>query len=629
MCGLLGVVGERLVGHVRREWATFSRVLAHRGPDDFGTLEVRSPPALFLHWRLAVLDLSARSRQPFATPDGRLHLLYNGEIYNYVELRRELERAGRRFTTTGDTEVLLAAWQKWGESALGRLVGMFAFAMVDQAAGTLTLVRDPFGIKPLYWAAPGGEFAFASEIKALLPLPGVQRDAEPRRVRGYLLDGLTDDGEETFLRGIRQLPAGHVMSIPLDRAAPAAAPAARRWFRLQPVRFQGSLDEAAAMIRDQFLDSVALHLRSDVRVGTALSGGIDSSAVVMSMRRLQGNTIDLHCFSHVTDDPAINEERWADLVGDAAGAMVHKAKPTARELLADLDALIRAQDEPFVTTSIYAQYRVYKLAAAHGLKVMLDGQGGDELFAGYRHFLAARMATLVRGGRGLSAARMGVGFLRASGPAGLRHLPKAGRLLARRLGRGGSSDPPWLEPAWFAAHGAGPAAPERTPDDGKGGRLHAALRDAIERQSLPALLRFQDRNSMAFSVEARVPFLTVGLAETALGLPEEYLVGPDATTKCVLRRALRGIVPERVLDRRDKIGFETPQRQWLAELRPALEGILGGETARTIPALRHESMMAALDNDRAGVAGPAWRWLNLVRWAELLNVRFEPAPRHG
>jgi asparagine synthase (glutamine-hydrolysing) len=642
MCGIMGVLGRALARHVAAGRRRYLSVLGHRGPDDHGWLVLRGAEAhagrdidldgadaLFLHRRLAVLDPTERGWQPFASPDRRHYLLYNGEIYNYLELREELEAAGHEFRSRCDTEVLLAACRQWGPEALPRLVGMFAFAIVDSASRELFLARDPFGIKPLYHTSAGGGFAFASEIKALLGLPGVSRRARPGAVRDYLLSGHSDQGEETFFEDIVQLLPGHVLRVELDDAR---RPRVERYGGVEIGSVRDlSLDDAAADLRRMFLRNVELHLRSDVRVGTALSGGIDSSSIVMAMRHVQGRSLDLHAFSYVAGEDAIDEERWIDVAGAAAGACVHKVRPTADELREDVDRLVTAHDEPFGSTSIYAQYRVFRLAHEQGVKVLLDGQGADELFGGYPPYLGAAMASLLTRGRLGRAVSLWSHALRRDGPAAWRHLVKAGwaaarpALAGRVAARPRLRPPDWLQTAWFDRCGVrgrmleGPAHRDRLRDE-----LHRTLVST----SLPALLRYEDRNSMAFSIESRVPFLTCSLASYVLSLPEEHIIGLDGTSKLVLRRAMRGLVPESILARRDKVGFATPERSWMRSLRPWVLEVLGSEAARRLPVFRHDALRrrveALLDGTRR-FDNTAWRWVNLVRWAELLDVRFDRA----
>ncbi len=636
MCGIFGVVGEKLAQHVLEHRASYLGVLAHRGPDGHGSLAIANGTArledtpssngavdaLFLHWRLAVLDPTERGRQPFASDDHRRFLVFNGEVYNYIELRAELEAVGLRFESQCDTEVLLKACEHWGDAALKKLVGMFAFALVDLDRSELVLARDCFGIKPLFYTLAGEGFAFASEIKALIDLPGVRRVADPQSVYDYLRWGMTDHTDRTFFRGIRQLAPGHRLRLSLEK------PGAFDVERFDAIEMgevqQISFADASRRVCERFVHNVKLHLRSDVRVGTALSGGIDSSSIVMAMRHLQGDALDLHCFSHVTDDRAINEEPWVDLVGKAAGATTLKVRPSADELREDIDRLIRVQDEPFGSTSIYAQYRVYELASQHGIKVMLDGQGADELLGGYRRYLAARMTSLLRQGRWLKALALASASLRRAGPAGLRDVPTAvARLAAYAMIGRQPRDPSWLDMAWCARHGVARDAITSPlhPD-----RLRSELFDGLVRTSLPALLRYEDRNAMAFSIESRVPFLTNAFAALSLSLPEEYVIAPDGTSKAVFRRAMRGIVPDAILDRRDKIGFETPEKAWLSTMRPWLGEVIESGAAQAVRVLRLAPVRAEVDVILAGKGrstGPLWRWANLIRWADLLDVRFD------
>jgi asparagine synthase (glutamine-hydrolysing) len=642
MCGIAGVIGPGTTETARPLLASPLRTLKHRGPDDLGWLvdtpqglqggrgELPSAPfhALLLHRRLSILDLSSSGWQPMTTPDRKVAITFNGEIYNYVELREELLREGCSFHSHSDTEVLLQACVHWGPSVLRRLVGMFAFALLDTRRRTLFLARDSFGIKPLYYFHAGETFAFASEIKALLGLPFVRRRINPQRFYEFMRFGRTDHGGETFFAEIQQLPAAHYLELSLD--SPRSADPVRYWDLGGSERLDLSFDEAATHLRKLFLDNIQLHLRSDVPVGAALSGGIDSSAIVAAMRAIHPQA-DLHTFSFIADDPAVSEEKWVDLVGGHTRSVVHKVRASPEELAADLDDLIRTQDEPFGSTSIYAQYRVFQLARQKGITVMLDGQGADELLAGYRPYLAARIASLVRQGRFLQAFRFAKrastlpgcsGVFRLLLQAGSLLFPPGCKALAHRL-LGDSLMPAWLNGAWFHAHGVtAPSAYCRAQRD----VLREQLRETVVTTSLPMLLRFEDRNSMASSIESRVPFLTPSLAEFVMRLPEEYILGADGTSKNVFRKAMRGLVPDAILDRRDKIGFATPERRWLTALRPWVDATLGSDRARSIPALNPAAMQQEW---RAVLEGKqpfdfrVWRWLNLIRWADQLDVRFD------
>jgi asparagine synthase (glutamine-hydrolysing) len=640
MCGIAGCVVSARSG-VEAGWLrAMSDAMRHRGPDDEGwlqwspsdgapqpsrALDDRPASVGFAHLRLAIIDLTEGGWQPRCTPDGRWSMVFNGEIYNYLELRTELEELGHTFTSESDSEVLLAAFVEWGVAGLYRLVGMFAFAVLDVQERRLTLVRDFFGIKPLYLATWPGGLGFASEIKALLSLPTVSLRPSAQAVLDYLEHGAVDHGVQTMFADVRRVPPAHVATVSLDR--PDNVELRRYWSLPAQQTHELSFGEATDRVRAVFLENLALHLRSDVPVGTALSGGVDSSAIVAGLRAIGGPALDIRAFSYVADDPLINEERWLDLAGSAASARITKVTPSPEDLVADLDELIHAQDEPFGSTSIYAQHRVFRLAAENGVKVMLDGQGADELLAGYRPYLSARIAGMLRGGDLRGARRL------ADRAAALPGAPSSRRLLSvaaasllptsavsglKRRTTSGRSAQRWLDRDWFADHGA----LNRHPVD-RATTLRAALGRDLETSSLPGLLRYEDRNSMAFSIESRVPFLTPAMAELVLGLPEEHLLAADGTTKSVFKAAMRGIVPDPILDRRDKIGFATPEQQWLQAMKAWVDTTLGEADPARVPGLRLDAVRQEWQRvveGRTPFGWQVWRWLNLIRWTEIMGV---------
>ncbi len=644
MCGIAGILERSPQDDLPARIGAAAATLQHRGPDDLGFLgwngedaprigrepEVCAGARLSLvHRRLSILDLSDASWQPMGSPDGRYHLSFNGEIYNFRELRAQLETAGRRFTSSGDTEVLLAAWERWGPDAVSRLTGMFAFALLDTRERVLWLVRDLFGIKPLYYCHRPGRFAFASEIGALLPLADMRAQMHAGRVYDYLHFGLADHDGHTMFEGVRRLPPAHLLAIPLD--APATADPERYHHFDLDRRTELPFDRAAEQLRETFLESVRLHLRSDVPVGAALSGGIDSSAIVHCIRHLQPDQ-ELHAISYIADDPRISEEPHIRTAARSARAELHLCHPAAEDLPRDLDALIAAQDEPFVSTSIYAQRRVFELARERGIKVMLDGQGADELLAGYRPYVSARLGAMLRGGDLGGAAGLLSAYRRLPGATG-RELaygladvlvPRPAERAVRAL-TGKQHRPDWLDCAWFGDRGVAldwpiPRVRERD-------ALRHVLHADLTRWKLPLLLRYEDRNSMACSIESRVPFLTRSMAELALSLPEPFLIGRDGTSKRVFRAAMRGLVPDSILDRRDKIGFATPEHRWLEQLSDWVEQTLASETAHALPFLRIAHMRERWRRRHAGsqdVGFPVWRVLNLIRWAALHGMRADP-----
>ena len=643
MCGIAGVLrasGRRDGGRWIRSANTS---LERRGPNDVGYLgwssgarpcatrdvrQVEDDACILLHRRLSILDTSTCGWQPMQSADGRFSIVFNGEIYNYLELRAELERAGATFQSRSDTEVLLELYARLGKDALLRCVGMFALAILDLQRRCLFLARDYFGIKPLYYTLAGGQFAFASEPAALLDLEGVSHEVRADGLYDYLRFGITDAGSTTLWRDVQQLPAAHFMEVPLDLMT---EPQLRRFWSIPPYEPRDiGFREASEELRALFLDSVRLHLRSDVPLGSCLSGGIDSSAIVMGMRRQLGPEAPIHTFSYVASDERVSEEKWMRLVSDGARTSAHYTRPTENDLIAALPDLIRCQGEPFGSTSIYAQYAVFQAAAERGMTVMLDGQGADELLGGYWNFLAARIASLVGTGHLWSGARL---FRRGARYPGIT----AGRLASmavgtlvpasvQALGRqviGRSLTPSWLSAAWLERQGVRTASPWRRNGPH---HLYSQLQQSLESVSLPMLLRYEDRNSMRFSIESRVPFLTHRIAELILSLPESYIVNDAGERKSVFRAAMRGIVPDAILDRRDKIGFQTSESQWLRRLAPWVREVLGNEVAHAIPAFDHAAVSREYEAFVAGqrpLGAHVWRWINVILWAQEFGAVFQ------
>jgi len=638
MCGIAGLLLQKPRSVDRELVARISQRLRHRGPDDCGYLTLGKGPArasreytpdptttaLLVHQRLSIIDLSRGGWQPMKSPDGRYYIAYNGEIYNYIELKRELESSGAVFHTTSDTEVVIAALARWGTGALSRFKGMFAIAFLDTRDRKLLLARDPFGIKPLYFTNWQDGFAFASEIKPLLDLPGVGRQIDPGRAFDYLRFGLTDHGDGSLLASIRQVPPAHFMEVPLDASSTPRPTAYWKPGLAEPNH--DSIKANATRLRRMFLESVSLHLRSDVPLGCALSGGIDSSAIVGAIRHLSPSA-EIHAFNYVADDERLSEAKWASIVATASGATLHQTSPLSGNLVEELESLIDSQEEPFGSISIFAQHRVFRLARENGIKVMLDGQGADELLGGYLPYLSARAATLARSGRLAKLA----GFIRAAsrttGTPVFSILARTANYLLppdmqepfrKILGR--QLTPSWLNMNWFRDRGVSPADQDYTPDRDV---LHSSLLRTLTETSLPHLLRYEDRNSMAHSIESRVPFLLPEISDFALSLPEDQLISSTGTTKSVFRTAMRGIVPDPVLDRSDKIGFAVPDRKWLIELDPWVKNILKGGIQLNLPFINHAEMNKEWDAIAAGKRRfdlNSWRWVNFLEWARRFDA---------
>jgi asparagine synthase (glutamine-hydrolysing) len=547
MCGIAGIAGGASPDRSLLE--RMAATMANRGPDGEGFWSDDTAGLAFR--RLAIIDLHERSNQPLHL--GPLHLTLNGEIYNYRELRDELRGLGHEFETEGDAEVLLHAWAEWGDRALERVNGMFGFAVWDEAQAALTLATDPFGEKPLYYAVAGERVVYGSEIKAILHDAAVAAAPDDEAVALFLTRGAMPEIHRSFFRGVERLPAAHVLTWK------AGVTRVRRYWTPQPAEHPAAYDDAVELLRDLLLDSITLRLRSDVPVGTSLSGGIDSSTVVALSAKLAGDH-RRHAFTASFPGFARDEWRFAAEVAERAGVVEHhRVEPTPASLVEDLPRLVLDHEEPVGSLSIYAQWRVMAAAKEAGVTVLLDGQGGDELFAGYPTAVgyALRSVPRLQALRELAGSPARAGSLAQS--FAMDFLPDPARRLYRRR-----SATAYAAPALVA---------ETAPRErlllrlGDGSPLGRELLAETFDTSLPSLLRYADRSSMAHSREVRLPFLDRRIAELALSLPAPFLYR-DGTTKRILRDAGRGLVPDAILDRTDKVGFEPPQRAWLED--PAL-----------------------------------------------------------
>lgn len=644
MCGIAGLLYTDNRKRIDPNWLeSLGSSLQHRGPDDFGFLGwndskgavVASSAAMldgiraaFIHRRLSIIDTSKSGWQPMQTNDGVYSIVLNGEIYNYLELRAELEMEGYVFHSHSDTEVLLKGYAQWGKSVLPRLIGMFAFAVLDLKRRCLFLARDPFGIKPLYCYVGEDIFGFASETTTLLQYPGISRRVNAARLYNYLRFDITDYGDETFWADIHQIPAANYLEIQLDGNYTFSP---QHYWQIPPYQpLDISYDEATKRLRDLFVDSVRLHLRSDVSVGACLSGGIDSSSIVMVMREVLGAAGEINTFSYIPTDAQVSEEHWMNIVVSQAATRTQNTRPNAFDLVESLPDLIRSQGEPFGSTSIFAQYKVFELASQAGIKVMLDGQGADEILGGYWAFISARIASHLAQGHWVEAVQLyrhsctSLGISRRnllSMAIGLQLPPILQTIGYGLIGR--DLRPAWMNNQWF--HDRDVLQSPMWKVDGRN-HMHSQLVDSLQRLTLPKLLRYEDRNSMRFSIESRVPFLTIPIVEFIYALPEQYIIDQSGITKAVFRSAMRGLVPDTILDRRDKIGFTTPESSWFETLAPWIEQRLKSEDARKIPVfdLRNlENVWQSILSGRRSWGTAIWRLINLIEWANIFNADFD------
>lgn len=603
MCGISALFAKKLLNaSAARQIFSMTQAIRHRGPDDEGYVffgagttvlggentpceaygknfpylpeyKINSIPfhcfAALGHRRLAILDLSAAGHQPMSTPDRRYWITYNGEVYNYLEIRLELEKLGHRFITQSDTEVILHAYAEWGAQCLHHFNGMFAFVIFDRQDRKLFAARDRFGVKPLYiWESPEGYAAFASEIKQFTVLPGWNPAMHGQCVYDYLNWGIKNHTEDSFFQGVKQLGGGKYIETALDSLLLQP----KTWYNLKPKPFQGTFEDAAERFGLLLVDAVRLRLRADVAVGSCLSGGLDSSAIVCIANKLlreQNSAEKQMTFTACSDVARFDEKDFADIVVKHTGVKAHYTYPALMNLLQISSDLIWCQDEPFGSTSMYAQWCVFELVKKNGVKVILDGQGSDEQLAGYHGFFGNHFFDLLMGLQWRNLFKemaIAKGMHTALQPLPLllnKLTPNALRQPIRKFLGKTSSHADWFCMERLKADRRDPLR-----QDPNKSVQHQSLQQLM-RSSLPMLLHWEDRNSMAHSVESRTPFLDYRLVEFTLGLPGEFKIS-EGWTKKVMREAMKGILPEEIRLRIDKKGFVTAEEEWVKKKAPQL-----------------------------------------------------------
>ena len=565
MCGIFGVVSAAPVAAGVLERA--QDIQKHRGPDAqrVQRLQVGRWHVGLAHQRLAIIDLSAAGAQPMLSPSGRSLLTYNGEVYNYLELRGELEKRGVVFRTRTDTEVIAAACEEYGiEQALQLMNGMWAFVWINLEERRIFIARDRFGVKPLYLCQRDDLFAFASEIKTLVRALRLRCAVNARAVATYLKALQQDTSEETFFEGVVKLAAGHYAE--LDGAAGTPVPRISRYWTLdgagEPPSERAAIEETHALLAD----AARLRLRSDVPVGVLLSGGLDSSAIAALVNERLGPDSDLTFISAVSDDPATDESPFIYTVARHLARPIREVRlEFPREQILPLIGRVTEQcDEPIGAFSCVAQNLLMQKARELGVTVLLSGQGADEVFCGYRKYAAFQLQALARAGHWLAAMRLFAGFVQQGTVLRQFNMADARRYL-----------PQWTAPR--IPDVAGPALqgqPLLCPPLGSRDDLRDRQRADVESLSIPALTHWEDRNSMAWSHEVRNPFLDFRLVRFGINLPMNLKIR-SGWTKYVLRRAVQSSLPPSIVWRRDKRGFSTPEARMLRnELRTSVEELL-------------------------------------------------------
>jgi asparagine synthase (glutamine-hydrolysing) len=609
MCGIFGILGS-----VDKELlSAMSKALNHRGPDDNGFFLGKN--VALGNTRLSITDVKG-GHQPIHNEDSTMWITFNGEIYNFRELRSELEKSGHKFYTHSDTEVIVHAYEEWKENCVENFNGMWAFAIWDSVKKRLVLSRDRLGIKPLYYFSDGRHFVFASEIKALLLDKSVPKTPNDKMIYEYLLYGFHDHTEQTFFSEVRRLLPAHNLVIDENGIV-----AKKYWdipFNNKKIESSNINDNTYA---EQFLglfkDSVRTQLISEVPLGTCLSGGLDSSSIAcMIDQLLGGNTTTCEHAAMLTedrqetftagfDDEKADEREYAEEVNQQIGAEKHLVFPTSRQLWDDVSKLVYFQEEPFLGTSVYAHWSVMKLAGQK-VKVVLDGQGGDELLAGYLVYHLVFIQNLLKKKKIISFVKESLLSLDIIAPSLRYYLfwsyPKRLKEIKALLNRVFVSE--------FASTKQETALTKY--ED-----LPELMYRDVTTTNLPALLRYEDKNSMAFSIESRVPFLDHRLVEYVFSLPVTQKL-KNGWTKRVLRNAMKGVIPEKVRKRRKKSAFATPQETWLKELGKEIREVFASSRFRDRKYFNQQEVLKKFDEFCGGRSRRhhdiIWRMLNLELW---------------
>lgn len=563
MCGITGVISYE--ENIRDLLLKAQRIQQHRGPDAYGICQhqINQWQVGLGHQRLSILDLTEAGSQPMTSKDGNSWIVYNGEVYNYREIRCELENLGHHFRGESDTEVVLAALEQWGvNEALARFNGMWAFAWLDGRNNRLVLSRDRVGVKPLYFFLQDDSLYFASEIKTIIEITGRKFSLNHQIIGEYLIQSLLETSNETFFEGIEKIPAASYGVI--DLSTEVLRMDIKSYWNLGTQKVVNiSEDNLVEQVREIFIDAVRLRLRSDVPVGVLLSGGVDSSSIAAVMQSILGKDAQLNLLSAVSRDSRYDESPFIDIMSNHLGCKTHKIvldfKP--EEAFDYLEQVCWFNDEPVGSFSNVAHYLLMKQAKDLGITVILSGQGADELLCGYQKYLGFYIQALARCSQHLKAVEVLWSFWQRGTILKQFSLSEAKRYLPRYL-RGAELDIRGANLKNFVPKILGLAS-EMT--------VQQRQRLDIENFSVPALVHYEDRMSMAWSREMRVPFLDYRLIEALIPVSMEMKL-KNGWTKYIFRKAMQPYLPKQIVWRKDKKGFVNPQSEWLKkELK---EGVL-------------------------------------------------------
>ncbi len=609
MCGISGIVNFNDTAVGETSLRAMMSEMKHRGPDDDGTFTEKNLGLGFV--RLSIIDLSAAGHQPMFSHDERFVMIFNGEIYNYLELKETLIALGFHFKTKTDTEVLLTAYQAWGEDMLHRLNGMFAFVIYDRNTRELFGARDRYGIKPFYYCWDKDRFIFASEIPCILKVLGRKPSPDMGAIFDFLVFDRTDQTNNTFFQEIKKLNHGYWFKFNLTPRNAALEFTPHKWYDIRKelkTPFQSPEE-----YREAFYESLRLRLRSDVPIGVCLSGGLDSSSIVSGLVE-EHQMKDLNTFSAIYGQGKTGDE--SEFINLFQGKLknMHFTYPDEQSLHRDISAFVFAHGEPVPSTSPYAQFKVMELAKQH-VTVTLDGQGADEKLAGYHYFFGFHFKQLLLNGRlGKLSSELYYYFKNHRSLYGFKSflffmLPAYQRTFVRALEKG------YLDRDFLQTF-----APQRkviVETLYGSSNVQESLINHFEHK-LEHLLKWEDSNSMWFSIEARVPFLDHHLVERTLSLPEDQIID-KGETKRILREATKGLLPEKIRVRQDKMGFGTPQDDWFRTpvFQSYITELIHSDTFASRTFMDINKVKKIYQDHLKGRGNHAkiiWKWIHLENW---------------
>jgi len=675
MCGISGFIAFKNKFVLAKDLEQMTQLIKHRGPDDEGYFTLNLTKQEFIlagrdsvkdfdkkfditylpqqniencaneqfkfglgHRRLAILDLSALGHQPLSIDQGNYWISFNGEVFNYLEIRSELESLGYSFISTSDTEVILAAYKEWGENCLAKFNGMFAFIIYDKLKQQVFVARDRFGIKPLYCYKDSQAIYFASEIKQFTQLPSWQAKLNHQLAYDFLVYGLSDHRHETLFQGVFQLRGGECVMIDLANFETINSSLEiqeflniKRWYEIPQQSYVKGYSNAKNDFRAVFEQAVKLRLRSDVDIGSCLSGGLDSSAIVSVMANelsQQGKINKLKTFSACSEHAQFDEREYIEEVVKQTQAQSFYCYPELEKLLHYVDKITWHQDEPFGSTSIYAQWSVFEEAKQQKVKVLLDGQGADEQLAGYQGlYFQILLNQLLRRGKILQLIKELKLLKKIHNFNSKKGLIKAvmslfpdqfkafvGKILGKQ-----QYDLNWLNMEKLKVKQINPFI--------QTGLAKANIKQTLKSQicynNLSMLLHWEDRDSMAHSIESRVPFLDFRLVELIFSMPDEFKIH-NGVSKRVLRDGLDGVLPDKIKNRMNKLGFATSEEIWLRDNENVFRQLISEAVTISGGILKLNEVMKIFDeiiNKQRPFDFWMWRLINFGQWIKIFKVQ--------